>query len=131
MAKSKQKTDANRRSPRADEAKRPQHRGSPDPSKKEEEKKQESKRGRGSSRCRIIESYWVHNPLAKVNIVSMEGKIQYVAEEAELDPKEEEAYEKLKSLITKELSPPETLDLDLDEYILSEAKRLAKKYRVA
>jgi len=86
------------------------------------------KKGR-SARYRLIESYWVHNPLAKVNIISVEGKMHYIAEEVKLDPKEEEAYKKLSSLITRELSPPETLDVNLDEYILSEAKRLAKKYR--
>jgi len=78
---------------------------------------------------RLIESYWVHNSLAKVNIVSVKGKMQYLTEEAELNPEEEEAYRKLTSLITKELSPPETLNVDLDAHILSEAKRLAKKYR--
>lgn len=82
-----------------------------------------------SAHYRLIESYWIHNPLAKVNIVSVRGKMRYLAEEAELNSKEEEAYKKLLSFITKELSPPETLDADLDAYILSEAKRLAKKYR--
>ena len=93
------------------------------------EKEKKTGKKRRSASYRLIESYWVHNPLAKVNIVSINGKIQYIAEEAKLDPAEEEAYKKLRALITKELSPPETLDVDLDTYILSEAKRLAKKYR--
>jgi len=93
------------------------------------EKGKKTGKKRRSASYRLIESYWVHNPLAKVNIVSINGKIQYIAEEAKLDPAEEEAYKKLRALITKELSPPETLDVDLDTYILSEAKRLAKKYR--
>ena len=90
---------------------------------------EERKTKKKSASYKIIESYWIHNPLAKVNIVSVKGRMQYIAEEAKLDPKEEEAYKKLRSFITKELSPPETLDVDLDAYILSEAKRLAKKYR--
>jgi len=84
---------------------------------------------RTSINYRLVESYWVHNPLAKVNIISVNGKMQYVAEEVKLNPEEEEAYKNLKSFITRELSPPETLDVDLETYILSEAKRLAKKYK--
>ena len=99
---------------------------SPKPTKSSDSKK---RKRRGSRSYRIIESYWIHNPLAKVNIVSNRGKILYMAEEADLDPKEEKAYKKLRSLITRELAPPETLDVDLDAYILSEAKRLSKKYR--
>ena len=98
---------------------------SPSGTEKEERRKTEKK----PARYKLIESYWIHNPLAKVNIVSVKGKMRYIAEEAELNPKEEEAYKKLLSFITKELSPPETLDVDLDAYILSEAKRLTKKYR--
>ena len=98
---------------------------SPSGTEKEERRKTEKK----PARYKLVESYWIHNPLAKVNIVSVKGKMRYIAEEAELNPKEEEAYKKLLSFITKELSPPETLDVDLDAYILSEAKRLAKKYR--
>ncbi|MCD6325185.1 type II/IV secretion system ATPase subunit [Candidatus Bathyarchaeota archaeon] len=98
---------------------------SPSGTEEEERRKTEKK----PARYKLVESYWIHNPLAKVNIVSVKGKMRYIAEEAELNPKEEEAYKKLLSFITKELSPPETLDVDLDAYILSEAKRLAKKYR--
>lgn len=98
---------------------------SPSGTEKEERRKTEKK----PARYKLVESYWIHNPLAKVNIVSVKGKMRYIAEEAELNPKEEKTYKKLLSFITKELSPPETLDVDLDAYILSEAKRLAKKYR--
>jgi len=101
---------------------------SSDSLKVEEKEKRKTERKK-STRYRLIESYWIHNPLAKVNIVSVKGKMQYIAEEAELNPEEEKAYKKLRALITKELSPPETLNVDLDTYILSEAKRLAKKYR--
>lgn len=82
-----------------------------------------------SAKYRIIESYWIRNPLAKIDIISFQGKIKYLVSEASLSPREEEAYKKLKSLITKELEPPEILNVDLEAYILSEAKRLSKKYR--
>ena len=82
-----------------------------------------------SAKYRIIESYWIRNPLAKIDIISFQGKIKYLVSEASLSPQEEEAYKKLKSLITKELDPPEILNVDLEAYILSEAKRLSKKYQ--
>jgi len=84
-----------------------------------------------SAKYRIIESYWVCNPLAKIEIISLEGKVKYLVNEASLSRREEEACKKLRSLITKELAPPETLNVDLEAYILSEAKRLSKKYRLS
>jgi len=123
VAKQRESSDG----PSADEAQKP--RGPLEHADKKEGKKRASRRGRGSARYRVIESYWVHNSLARVNIVSIGGKMHYLAEEEKLSPEETKTYERLKSLITRELSPPETLDVDLDEYILSEAKRLAKKYR--
>jgi flagellar protein FlaI len=77
----------------------------------------------------LIETYWIHNPLAKVNIVSSEGGLKYIAEEVKLSPREEKTYKQITSLITKELSSPETLAIDINAYILSEAKRLVKKYK--
>ena len=77
----------------------------------------------------VIETYWFHNPLAKVKIASSDSGLKYIIEEAELSPKEEKAYKGIVSLITKELSSPETLSIDINTYILSEAKRLAKKYK--
>ena len=77
----------------------------------------------------LIETYWIHNSLAKVNIVSSEGALKYVTEEVKLSSREEKTYKQIVSLITKELSSPETLAVDINEYILSEAKRLTKKYK--
>jgi len=77
----------------------------------------------------LIETYWIHNPLAKVNIVSSEGGLKYIADEVKLSPREEKTYKQIVSLITKELSSPETLAIDINAYILSEAKRLVKKYK--
>ncbi len=76
----------------------------------------------------LLETYWIHNPLAKVNIVSSGGELKYIAEEVKLSSREEKTYRKIESLITKELLPPETLIIDINYYILSEAKRLVRKY---
>jgi flagellar protein FlaI len=80
-------------------------------------------------KCEIIESYWMHNSLAKVNICDEDGQLKYVVEEADLSPREEEVYKKIVSLITKELTSPESMVGELNTYILSEAKRLARKYK--
>ena len=81
---------------------------------------------------KVVESYWVHNPFAKVTIVSLpgsEGSFQYFVEEAPLDGREREAWKKLVAILRKELRPPETLETDISTYVLNEAKRIAHKYR--
>ncbi len=96
---------------------------SPKPTAKLEEKEKQD------TNNVLIETYWIHNPLAKVNIVSSEGGLKYIADEVKLSPREEKTYKQIVSLITKELSSPETLAIDINAYILSEAKRLVKKYK--
>lgn len=81
---------------------------------------------------KVVESYWVHNPFAKVNIVSSPefgGGYQYFVEEVELSEEEREAHDKLFAILSKELKPPESLEVDLSSYVLGEAKRIASKYR--
>jgi flagellar protein FlaI len=101
-------------------------------SKKEKSKKpvdRVEEKGKIDSNYKIIETYWIHNSLAKVKIASSESGLKYITEEAELNSREKKAYEKIVSLITKELLSPKTLAIDINTYILSEAKRLAKKYK--
>ena len=101
-------------------------------SKKEKSKKPVDRfeeKEKPDSNYSVIETYWIHNSLAKVNIVSSEGGLKYITEEVKLRPREEKAYRKIVSLITKELSSPESLAIEVNAYILSEAKRLAKKYK--
>jgi len=80
----------------------------------------------------IIDSYWVLNHHAKVNIVSLpgsEGSFRYFVEETPLDERERKAEEKLIAILNKELRPPETIETDVYTYVLSEAKRIASRYR--
>ncbi|MFB0502370.1 MAG: hypothetical protein ACETWE_00870, partial [Candidatus Bathyarchaeia archaeon] len=87
------------------------------------------KEKKDSSRYRVLETYSISNPLAQVKIVSSGEQIKYLVEETKLEPLEKEAHEKLASLLTKELVPPEDMDYDIVSYIISEAKRLALKYK--
>ena len=84
---------------------------------------------RTGSRYRVLDHYWISNPLARVKIISSGEQTQYIVEEKKLRPSEKEAHETLVSLLTKELVPPETMEFDVSSYILSEAKRLVVKYK--
>ncbi len=80
---------------------------------------------------KVVESYWVHNPFAKVSIVSLpgsKGNFQYFVEEAPLNAKEKKACQRLIAILNKELKPPETVEMEISAYVLEEAKRLAAKY---
>lgn len=94
-----------------------------------EEKVEKSEERAKDPNSEIIESYWISNPFAKVNIVSACDEIHYLVEEANLDVKEKEAHRKLVSILVKELITPESMEVDMASYILSEAKRLSNKYK--
>lgn len=80
----------------------------------------------------VIDEYWVKEPFAKVYIVmspELGVGYHYFVDEVRLNNRERESYEKLVAIISRELRAPETLDVDASSYVLSEAKRLAEKYR--
>jgi len=79
----------------------------------------------------IIESYYVYEPFAKVNIVTIPergGMLGYYIEEFTLTPEEHEILEKLIDILTEELEPTEAIE-DLRSYVTKEVIRLANKYR--
>ena len=77
----------------------------------------------------IVEEYLV-NPFAKVSIVKTKSEgYNYFVQEAALNAEEQEACEKLKSILSKELEAPEELESDVLSYILSESKKVAQKYK--
>jgi flagellar protein FlaI len=82
---------------------------------------------------KVIERYFVENPFSSAAIaVPTDGgsPIYYAVEEA-LDPLEEQAYLKLSSLVSHELKPPDTLNVDAARYVQEEAKRICSKYNKA
>jgi flagellar protein FlaI len=97
--------------------------------KKKASKEEDGPKEKPGPRYKVLESYWIHNPLSKVNICSADGNLLYLVEEPELSSREKNVCRKIVSLMTKELSSPETLEVDLNAYILSEARRIAKKYK--
>ena len=81
---------------------------------------------------KTIESYKIHNPLSKVSIVALpetEGNLKYFVEEVPMDEAEKKAHARLVTILNKELKPPETVETDASTYVLTEAKRIAKKYK--
>jgi len=81
---------------------------------------------------KVIESYRIHNPLSKVSIVALpetEGSLKYFVEEVPMDEAEKKAHASLVTILNKELKPPETVETDATTYVLTEAKRIAKKYK--
>ena len=79
----------------------------------------------------IIETYYVYEPFAKVNIVSIPekgGMLGYYVEEFTLTRDEQEILEKLVDILTEELEPAESIE-DLKSYVAREVIRLANKYR--
>ncbi|MEM2678406.1 MAG: type II/IV secretion system ATPase subunit, partial [Thermofilaceae archaeon] len=83
---------------------------------------------------KIVEEYWVTEPYAKVNIVEIPelgGQKAYYVEEVQLTREERRAVDKLIDILSVELEPPASFDVDLKQHILDQARKLAEKYRGA
>jgi len=78
----------------------------------------------------LLESYYVANPHAKASIYQVPGLgLMYFVEEVELRAEDYEAYERLMKIMSRELEPPETLDIDPVEYVREQAEELRLRYR--
>jgi len=83
---------------------------------------------------KVVDEYWVVEPFAKVKIVSIPqlgGQLAYFVEEAQLTPQERKVVEKLIDILSVEMKPPATIEEDVKNYVLKEAKRLLEKYKRA
>jgi len=82
----------------------------------------------------LIDSYWVKEPYAKVNIVSLPelgGAYAYYVDEVKLSRDERRICDRLIDILSAELRPPEVDVEDVKQYVLDEARRLSRKYRIA
>jgi flagellar protein FlaI len=79
----------------------------------------------------IIDDYYIKEPFSKINIFKShelgEGLYYYAIEEP-LDFEENEVFQKLIKILSKELEPPTEEDIAPDKYVLSQAKLLVSKY---
>lgn len=110
--------------------------------KKSKKIKGETKEGRGLEEAvvylpvredyKVIDEYWVIEPFAKVKIVEIPeagNQRAYFVEEVQLTEEERKAVNKLIDILSVELEPPASFDVDLRQHVIEEAKRLAEKYR--
>jgi flagellar protein FlaI len=82
----------------------------------------------------LVDSYWVKEPYAKVNIVSLPelgGAYAYYVDEVKLSRDEMRICNKLIDILSAELKPPEADVEDVKQYVVDEARRLSRKYRIA
>ena len=78
----------------------------------------------------LIESYYVSNPHAKASIYQVPGLgPMYFIEEVELSLEEYEAYDRLMKIMSRELEPPENLDIDPVEYVREQAEQMRESYK--
>ena len=83
---------------------------------------------------KVIDEYWVVEPYAKVKIVSIPqlgGQLAYFVEEVKLTPAEKKVVEKLIDILSVEMKPPASIEEDVKNYVIKEAKRLLNKYKKA
>jgi flagellar protein FlaI len=81
---------------------------------------------------KVVETYIIYNPLAQVKIVEspkLGAGYHYFAEEVPLTKRENRAYEKLVSILSKELRPPVEENVEAREYLKEEALRIANNYK--
>jgi flagellar protein FlaI len=84
-----------------------------------------------SPAVRLIETYWIEEPYAKVSVASVAEKgwaLGYFVEEIKLNGSEQKAYARLVDVLSKELSPPSEASVDATTHVLGEVRRLSKKY---
>ena len=82
----------------------------------------------------IVEEYWIKEPYARVVIATIPElgyQKTYFVQEEKLTPDERKAVDKLIDILSVELQPPETFEVDVRKHVLEEARRLIQKYRKA
>lgn len=84
------------------------------------------------SNAKIVETYDIEKPFARVVIAEVEERgraLYYFVEEVKLNEKEKESYRKLIDILSKELLPPKEQTQDAKSYVLSEVERIINKYK--
>jgi flagellar protein FlaI len=79
----------------------------------------------------VVEEYYVHKPFARIKIVrsrSMGAGLYYFIEETPMSEEEEESYNKIMGILSKEMEPPEDDSLTPSEYVQEQAEIIAEKY---
>lgn len=83
------------------------------------------------STYQILDNYYIVEPYSKINIFKSpelgEGLFYYSIEDP-LNAQENDTYQKLMKILSKELEPPTEDDVVPTQYVLEQAKNFVKKY---
>lgn len=80
----------------------------------------------------VVDTHVIYDPLAEVKIVRsprLGAGYHYFVEEVRLDKSEKRSYEKMVSILSKEIQPPADEVVDPKVYILNEALRVRTRYK--
>jgi flagellar protein FlaI len=80
---------------------------------------------------KVIEDYYVYKPFARIKIVksrSLGAGLYYFVEESPMSEEEEESYNKIMGILSKEMDPPKDDSLTPSEYVQEQAEIIAEKY---
>jgi flagellar protein FlaI len=79
----------------------------------------------------IVDEYYINEPYSKINIFKSQGlseELYYYSIEDPLSDSENDTYQKLMKIMSKELEPPTEEGISPRKYVLEQAKNLVKKY---
>ena len=79
----------------------------------------------------VVEEYYVHKPFARIKVVksrSLGAGLYYFVEESPMSEGEEESYNKIMGILSKEMVPPKDDSLTPSEYVQEQAEIIAEKY---
>ena len=79
----------------------------------------------------IVDEYYINEPYSKINIFKSQGlseELYYYSIEDSLSASENDTYQKLMKIMSKELEPPTEEGISPRKYVLEQAKNLVKKY---
>jgi len=80
---------------------------------------------------KVVEEYYVHKPIARIKIVTsraLGAGMYYFVEESPMSEEEEESYNKIMGILSKEMEPPKDDSLTPAEYVQEQAEIIAEKY---
>src|SRR4030042_6068014 len=78
-----------------------------------------------------VDEYYINEPYSKINIFKskdLSEELYYYSIEDPLNDTENDTYEKLMKIMSKELEPPTEEGISPRKYVLEQAENLVKKY---
>jgi flagellar protein FlaI len=80
---------------------------------------------------KVIEDYYVHKPFARIKIVkssALGAGLYYYIDESPMSEEEEDSYNKIMGILSKEMNPPKDDFVTPTTYVQEQAEVIAEKY---